>query len=112
MLRLTSSKKGIILMIFSSLFACMGQLLFKLAAGQGAVFIFGGFCFYVTGAFTMLTAYKYGELSVLQPILSLNYIIGLIFGSLVFKETISVMKVVGVFVIMCGVIMIAIGERE
>ena len=61
------NKKGILLMLVSSICVCVGQLLWKLSAAQGIIVMLVGFCFYGVGALVMIIAYKYGKLSVLQP---------------------------------------------
>ena len=66
------NKKGILLMLVSSICVCVGQLLWKLSATQGIIVMLAGFCFYGVGALVMIIAYKYGKLSVLQPMLSLQ----------------------------------------
>lgn len=98
-------------MLISSLLACIGQLLFKLSNQRGIWFILMGFGFYGLGAICMLYAYKFGKLSVLQPVLSMNYIFSLFLGALVLKERISLTKVIGVMVVMVGVIVIAMGDE-
>ena len=45
-----------------------------------------GFCFYGVGAVVMIFAYRYEKLSVLQPILSLNYVLSIILAVVVLKE--------------------------
>ncbi len=109
---LKKNQKGIILMLISSLLACIGQLLFKLSNQRGIWFILMGLGFYGLGAICMLYAYKFGKLSVLQPVLSMNYIFSLFLGALVLKERISLTKVIGVMVVMVGVIVIAMGDEE
>ena len=64
------NKKGILLMLVSSICVCVGQLLWKLSAMQGLIFMLAGFAFYGAGALIMIIAYKFGKLSVLQPMLS------------------------------------------
>lgn len=99
-------------MIVSSICACVGQLFWKLSAEQGVIIMLFGFCFYGAGALIMLIAYKYGKLSVLQPMLSLNYVLSIILGALVLDETITILKCIGVLVIISGVIMIVGGDEE
>ena len=99
-------------MIISSLLACTGQLFFKLSAAAGMLFVLLGFAFYGLGALCMLVAYRFGKLSVLQPVLSMNYIFSLILGALVLRENISLFKAMGVFIVICGVVMIAAGDEE
>ena len=63
------NKKGILLMLISSICVCVGQLLWKISAEKGFPIMLAGFCFYGLGALIMIIAYKYGKLSVLQPML-------------------------------------------
>ena len=106
------NKKGILLMLISSICVCVGQLLWKLSATQGIMIMLAGFCFYGLGALVMIIAYKFGKLSVLQPMLSLNYVLSMIFAMAVLKEEITVLKCIGVLVIIAGVVMIAGGDEE
>ena len=53
-------------MTVSSICACVGQLFWKLAMERGMLFMLSGFLFYGIGALIMLTAYRFGQLSVLQ----------------------------------------------
>lgn len=106
------NKKGIVLILCSSICVCVGQLLWKLSAGHGLPVMIAGFCFYGIGALVMLAAYRYGKLSVLQPMLSLNYVLSIILAALVLKESITIQKCIGVLVIILGVILIAGGDAE
>ena len=105
------NKKGILLMLVSSICVCVGQLLWKLSATQGLLFMLAGFVFYGAGALIMIIAYKFGKLSVLQPMLSLNYVLSILLASFVLHEAITIYKVMGVIIITCGVIMIAGGDE-
>lgn len=60
----------------------------------------------------MLVAYKFGELSVLQPMNSLSYVFALIFGSFVLGENIDIMKIIGVVIIIIGVVFIGGGTES
>ena len=103
------NKKGILLMLVSSICVCVGQLLWKLSATQGIIVMLAGFCFYGVG---MIIAYKYGKLSVLQPMLSLNYVLSIFLAAAVLKEQITLLKSIGVLIIIAGVILIAGGDEE
>lgn len=106
---ISKNKKGIILMLLSSICVCIGQLLWKLST-SGNIILLLGFFFYGIGALIMIVAYRFGELSVLQPMLSLNYILSIFLAVIILKEEITILKVIGVFVIITGVIMIARGD--
>lgn len=109
---LQKNKKGILLMLSSSGCACVGQLLWKISANKGIIFLLLGFCFYAMGALLMIVAYKFGKLSVLQPMLSLNYVLSIILGYLVLNESVTILKCMGVLVIIAGVLMIVGGDEE
>ncbi len=80
---LKENKTGIIIILFSSVCACFGQLFWKLSIKGILLYLFIGFLLYGIGAFLMLIAYKFGNLSVLQPILSLNYVISLVLAAII-----------------------------
>lgn len=104
------NKKGILLMVTAAVFACVGQLFWKISVSQGIVFLLLGFAVYGFGALLMLVAYRYGSVSVLQPMLSTNYVLSAVLGILVLDEEITVMKVIGILIITCGVILIGGGD--
>lgn len=106
------NRKGILLMLISSICVCIGQLFWKLSAENGIIILLVGLCFYGVGALVMIVAYRFGELSVLQPMLSLNYVLSIFLAVAVLKEEITLLKCVGVLVIISGVIMIAGGDEE
>lgn len=106
------NKKGILLMLVSSICVCVGQLLWKLSAEQGIVVMLAGFCFYGIGALVMIIAYRFGNLSVLQPMLSLNYVLSIILAAVVLREEVTLLKCIGVLIIITGVVMIAGGDVE
>ena len=58
----------------------------------------------------MIVAYRFGELSVLQPMLSLNYVLSIFLAVTILKEEITILKLAGVFIIIAGVIIIAGGD--
>ena len=106
------NKKGILLMALSSLCVCVGQLFWKISANSGIAALLLGFSIYGIGALIMLVAYRFGSLSVLQPMLSLNYVLSIILASVILKEQITLLKYTGVLVIIIGVILIAGGDER
>ena len=109
---LKKNKKGILLMLVSSICVCIGQLLWKMSTEHGLLLMLAGFAFYGIGALVMLVAYRYGSLSVLQPMLSLNYVLSIVLAAMVLKEEITILKCIGVFIIIAGVVLIAGGDEE
>lgn len=97
-------------MIASSLCVCFGQLFWKLSATSGYDAMMIGFLLYSVGALMMIIAYRFGSLSVLQPMLSINYVLGMFIGYYFLGEQINVINVIGVVAIIGGVIAIAGGD--
>ena len=109
---LKKNKKGIALMIISSICACTGQLFWKLSGVENILYLFIGFSLYGLGALVMIYAYRFGELSVLQPVLSLNYVLTLILAKVVLNENISITKILGIIIVMTGVVLIGGGNKS
>lgn len=105
------NKKGILLMCISSVLVCVGQLMWKLATDGNIVLLLIGFGLYGLGALVMIYAYRFGSLSVLQPVLSLNYVFTILLSHFVLKEVITLSKVIGVLIIIIGVLLIAGGDE-
>lgn len=110
--RLVTKPLGVALMVASSVLACGGQLLWKLAADGGLLKVVAGFALYALGALVMLIAYRHGELSVLQPILGLSYVLSLLLGAVWLGEAVSWGRIIGVTLVVVGVALIAGGRRE
>ena len=106
---LKKNKYGILLMLLSAALVCFGQYFWKKAAGDFWILALG-FLLYGFGALSMLIAYKFGKMSVLQPILSINYVLALLIGHFLLGEQINVFDIVGVSIIFIGVLFIAGGD--
>lgn len=106
------NRKGIAMMLSAAVFACVGQLFWKISGEQGIAWLLAGFVLYGIGALLMLIAYRFGSVSVLQPMLSANYALSVLLGILVLHEKISCLKVIGIIIITTGVILIAGGDEE
>ena len=109
---LKKNKKGIIIMLLSSFCVCLGQLFWKLSIDNNLLYLIIGFGLYGIGALLMLYAYKFGSLSVLQPMLSANYIFTIILASLILKEKIFWYDFLGIIVIIVGVVLIGGGDND
>ena len=96
---------GIALMLASALLTCCGQLCWKLSANGGsALYLLAGFALYGCGALLMMSALRFGELSVLHPMLSAGYALSIVLGALVLGEEIAANKLLGIAVITAGLV--------
>lgn len=104
--------KGIVLIIISALCTSFGQLFWKFGINKSILFILFGFILYGIGALTMIIAFKFGELSILHPLMCIGYIFALINGFLFLNERISFLQFIGIVIIILGVIFIARGDKS
>jgi len=105
-----TEKIGIILMLICACCLCAGQFIWK--CWDGILPLAVGFGIYGVGALAMLVAYRFGNLSTLQPINSVSYVISAILGYLAFDEAITMGKIAGIVVIVIGVVLLAKGEAS
>jgi len=102
---------GILMMVGSAVLVSFGQMYWKLFHTEGLWALALGTLLYAFGALVMLYAYKFGKLSVLQPMLSLSYILALFLAVGFLGEALTPLKVAGVAVIIGGVILIGGGDE-
>lgn len=107
-------KIGILLMLVSSICTCTGQLLWKLAATsvQALLIYFLGLMLYGIGAVVMIVAFKFGEMSILHPMLSVGFILSLFLGAIFLDEIISWKSIVGIVLILIGMIFLGKSTEE
>ena len=99
---------GIALMLASALLTCCGQLCWKLSARGGSpLFLLAGFGLYGCGALLMMAALRFGELSVLHPMLSAGYAL-----SVVLEEEITGSKLLGIAVITAGLVCLSTSKGQ
>jgi len=100
------------MMVASSLFVSFGQMFWKLFHTEGVWALILGLVLYACGALIMIVAYKYGKLSVLQPMLCLAYVFAIFIGVFILQESITPLRLIGIAVVILGVVLIAGGDTE
>ena len=104
--------RGIILMIFSALLVSFGQMFWKMFHTDGLWALIIGLVLYAGGALIMILAYRFGKLSVLQPMLCLSYVFAIFIAVFILGEQLTTMKLAGIAVVIFGVVMIAGGDND
>ena len=109
----------IVLIVLCTALTSVGQYFIKQGADRIQDFIsilnlplMIGFVFYGIGAILMIIALKYGELSVLYPIISLGFIWVALLGVYLLNEEIIFIHWIGIISIIGGVIFIGIGGKN
>lgn len=103
--------KSIPMMLLSAACLCLGQFVWALMPDYELVYIVGGFGIYTVGAVSMIIAYRYGKLSVLQPMNSMSYVFSTIIAVFILNEKVPPITIAGIIFIICGVIVIGTSNR-
>ena len=114
-----TKKSAIILALICTLFVAVGQILFKLGSAKIVdilsffnLSVVGGALAYLLGSILFILALKKGELSVIVPLIALNFVwVGLL-SKIYLGEEINLTRWVGIVTIMAGVVFIGKGGRH
>jgi uncharacterized membrane protein len=114
------NKWAIVLVLLSTLITSSGQIFLKTGASrlnwnlseQLTNFpLFTGWILYIIGAVMLIIALKYGDLSLLYPIYSLNFVWVSIMSPHFFPtDSMNAIKWAGVLIVMIGVSCVGIGS--
>jgi drug/metabolite transporter (DMT)-like permease len=70
-----------------------------------------GIVVFISSSLLYLKGIKVGELTILYPMVSLSYVWTLFWSKLFFKEPFTRAKVYGIFLILLGIVFLALGAR-
>jgi undecaprenyl phosphate-alpha-L-ara4N flippase subunit ArnE len=115
--------KAFALMIFCTFLTSIAQVLYKFGANRlidGFSIItlvtnfplILGLSLYVIAGLILIVALKGGDVTVLYPIVATSYIWVSLLSMFIFKEMMNISKWLGVFVIIAGIISIALGSKK
>lgn len=102
---------GILLIVASALCTTFGQLCWKLGT-KSILFLLVGFALYGLGALLMIYAFRFGEVSVLHPMLSISYVLSLLLGTLLLNESVTPRKIGGILCVICGTIFLGLSAAK
>jgi len=91
------------------------QLLLQLQTILGIILdwpLILGIFLYGIGAVLMIIAFKGGDVTVLYPIFASSYIWVSLLSAYFFADTLSLMKIAGVFIVILGISFIALGSKK
>ncbi|EOL44188.1 EamA family transporter [Enterococcus caccae] len=107
---------GIVLILIAATLSSLGQLAWKFGAdgtGSYAIILYiVGFIAAGAGMFFMMAAFRYGEVSILQPMMSLGFALSIVLGALFLNESITWYKLIGTGFIIAGSILLGIEGNE
>ena len=111
---------SILLVLFASFIGSFGTVFLKAGADKLERTVRGvltnwrlavGVCIFLTSFAMYTVAVKSGELTILYPMVSLGYLWTLFWSRLIFKEPLTRNKFVGIGMILCGVVVLNLGNR-
>ncbi|MEK6852950.1 MAG: EamA family transporter [Nanoarchaeota archaeon] len=116
---MATSILSILTVIFATIIGAFGAIFLKKASANFALkfsFLFNrnfllGILFYSISTTIYLVALKFGELSILFPTVSTIYIWVSIFSQKFLNERMNKLKWLGIFIIILGVVLLAVGAR-
>lgn len=108
---------NLVLCIILTMFGALGGYSFKKASSSESIikiivnpYLYGGVLFYLIGAILNIIVLKRIAYIVALPLTSLTYVWSLILAVTLLKENISKKKFVGIFMIICGAIILGVNN--
>lgn len=103
---------GYILVVIAALCSSLGQLAWKFGADStstgSAVGLYAlGFVLATAGMLLLMVSFRFGEVSILQPMMSIGFAFSVILGNIVLGEPVSPTKILGVLFIVAGAFILA-----
>ena len=112
-----TSKFAIVLALICTIFVSIGQLFYKLGSEKVVdilslfnLFVIIGLFSYFVGSIFYIIALKKGELSIIAPLLALNYVWVALLSIVFLGETINALRWVGIVSVVIGISIIGRSE--
>ena len=115
------NKKAILLILLTTFLASTAQILFK-ATANDLVFdivkiitnyeLLIGLLLYLVGGILVIIAFRYGEITILYPLLATSYIWVNLLSNYFFDERINIFKWMGIAAIIIGVSLLGFGKKN
>jgi len=112
---------AIVLVLFITALTSSAQLLYKMGADRLSFDLLMllsnwplllGMLIYGIGAVLLIIALKHGEVTILYPVIATSYIWVTLFSWILFGESISYLKLIGIISIVVGIVFISFGSKQ
>lgn len=95
------------LILSAALMSSLGQLAWKfgaeaLSGGAATLLYIVGFALAGLGMVILMIAFRFGDVSILQPMMSIGFAMSIFFGAIFLNEPITIQKVLGTLFIIAG----------
>ncbi len=102
----TNWTRAILLICLAAVLNSFSQVLWKIGDMQslkGFLILLLGLLISGAGMVFMMLSFRFGEVSILQPMMSVGFALSMVFGALFFAETLTLSKLIGTALIIIGV---------
>ncbi len=112
------SKNAYFLIMIAATLSSLGQLAWKFAttpsfhAAIVLLLMIVGFISAGLGLLFETVAFRYGQVSILQPMMSFSFVLSILWGTLFLSEPITLKKITAILLIVLGCILIGSDEEE
>ena len=120
-LKMNVNKKAILLILITTFLTSTAQILFKTTAND-LVFdivkiitnynLLIGLLLYLVGGILVIISFRYGEITILYPILATSYVWVNLLSNYFFDEQINIFKWMGIAAIIMGVSLLGFGKEN
>ncbi|MFW8053988.1 EamA family transporter [Vagococcus fluvialis] len=100
-------KLAMLLILSAALMSSLGQLAWKFGAdatsnSMAIILYIVGFVAAGLGMVILMIAFRFGEVSILQPMMSIGFAMSIFFGAIFLNEPITTAKIIGTIFIIAG----------
>ncbi|MGO2083375.1 EamA family transporter [Vagococcus sp.] len=97
---------AIILILFAATGSSLGQFVWKIGVDsegiKSVVLYLLGFILSGVGMVLLMLSFRFGEVSILQPMMSIGFALSVFLGALFLHELVTPAKLLGIFLIILG----------
>ena len=112
---------AILLIVLATFLTTSANVAYKIGANKLALdfhkliinwFIPVGFIIYCLAGVILIISLKHGDVSVLYPILATSYIWVTLLSKVIFNDTFTTFKIIGIVTVLSGVVLLSIGGNR
>ena len=116
-IKMRKTQLAIVLMLICTAVTSIAQIFYKFGAMKLPEIITNynlllGLALYAFGAVILMIAFKFGEVTVLFPIIATSYIWVALLSWFIFSDSMNVFKILGICAIVLGITTIALGSKK
>lgn len=118
---MSTKLQSILMVLFTTLLTSSAQILWKIGSktlefNLSSILtnyhIIGGIAIYIVAGTLLILSFRYGEVSVLYPVIAMSYIWVSLLSVKFLGETVNGLKGIGIISIIMGIVLIGYGSKD